>query len=108
MKGTSEAVSRVLRKYKIDTAMRLFSTLKDKLVHPKDKVESWEKGGVVYEIPSKNCNNKYIGETGRLFKTRLEEHRKEVEQEDRERKFTRSKKVVWCYIRQKLYFSQRE
>ena len=49
---------------------------------------------MVYEIPCKNCNSKYIGETGRVFKTRLEEHRKEVEQEDRERKFTRSEKCT--------------
>ena len=47
VKGISEAVSRVLRKHDIDTAMRPVCTLKDKLVHPKDKVEIWEKGGCV-------------------------------------------------------------
>ena len=39
-----------------------------------------------------NCDHKYIGETGRLLRTRLEEHRKESEQEMKERRFTRSEK----------------
>ena len=46
----------------------------------------------MYEIPCSNCTSNYIGETGRLFKTRLDEHRKEGEQLDKERRFTRSEK----------------
>ena len=92
MKGTSEAVSRIFRRYGVDTAMRPVNTLKDSLVHPKDKMESWEAGGVVYEIPCMNYDHKYIGETGRLLRTRLEEHKKESEQEMKERRFTRYEK----------------
>ena len=47
----------------------------------------------MYKIPCQNCESAYIGETGRLFKTRLEEHRKEAELISKERKFTRSEKV---------------
>ena len=90
VKGLSEGVSRVLRKYQIETAMRPVNTLKERLVHPKDKVDKMETGGVVYQIPCKNCDSTYIGETGRLFRTRLEEHKKEVELVSKERKFTRS------------------
>ena len=41
---------------------------------PKDKIY-----GVVYNIPCKNCDNNYIGETGRQMGTRMKEHREEVE-----------------------------
>ena len=33
----------------------------------------------VYQIPCKTCNMCYIGETGRTFGTRLDEHKKTVE-----------------------------
>ena len=49
------------------------------LVHPKNKVELEEQGELVYQIPCKNCGAEYIGETGRLLKTRLEEHRKDID-----------------------------
>jgi len=45
----------------------------------------------VYKIPCKNCDKVYIGETGRPFVTRLNEHKKEVEQKDKT-KFTRQRK----------------
>ena len=49
-------------------------------MHPKEKVES-KKTHCVYQIPCKSCNHIYIyiGETGRTFRTRLEEHKEEVE-----------------------------
>ena len=59
--------------------MRPHTTLRRLLVHPKDKVELEEQGELVYQIPCKNCGAKYIGETGRLLKTRLVEHRKDVD-----------------------------
>ena len=67
--------------------------MRERLVHPKDKIEKTEQGGVVYKIPCQNCENSYIGETGRLFKTRLDEHRKEAEMESKQRKFTRSERI---------------
>ena len=42
----------------------------------------------MYKIPCKNCDKVYIGETGRPFVTRLNEHKKEVELKDKT-KFTR-------------------
>ena len=57
--------------------MRPHTTLRHLFVHPKDKVELEEQGELVYQIPCKNCGAEYIDETGRLLKTRLEEHRKD-------------------------------
>ena len=60
------------------TAMRPTNTLKNILVHPKDK-DITETSDVVYDIPCKGCDKSYIEETGRLFGTRLQEHQKDSE-----------------------------
>ena len=66
-------------------------TLRKILVHPKDKVKRKEVSECVYKIPCKNCDKVYIGETGRPFVTRLNEHKKEVELKEKT-KFTRQRK----------------
>ncbi|KAI8514518.1 hypothetical protein Bbelb_071090 [Branchiostoma belcheri] len=45
----------------------------------------------VYKIPCKSCDQVYIGETGRTFGKRLEEHRKEADNSETVR-YTRSQK----------------
>ena len=71
--------------------MHPHTTIRCLLVHSKDKVELEEQGELVYQIPCKNCGAEYIGETGRPLKTRLEEHRKDVDNTKKE-KYTRSGK----------------
>ena len=39
-----------------------------------------------------NCESVYIGETSRMFGTRLSEHKKQVDKTGHNRKFTRSEK----------------
>ena len=39
-----------------------------------------------------NCESVYVGETSRMFGTRLSEHKKEVDKTGHNRKFTRSEK----------------
>ena len=47
----------------------------------------------IYEIPCKNYAYTYIGETGRKFTTRLEEHKKEADKlEIKNKNFTRQAK----------------
>ena len=79
VEGVQERVHRVMKKYGAATATRPHTTLRRSLVHPKDKVELAEQGELVYQIPRKNCGAEYIGETGRLLKTWLDEHRKDVD-----------------------------
>ena len=71
--------------------MRPVNTIRSLVVHPKDKINRDETGECVYRIPCQNCEQVYIGETGRSFGTRMKEHRTEVEQNEK-RKFTRSTK----------------
>jgi len=74
----SEAVTRVYNRYGISTSMRPFKSLRNLLVHPKDKPRQEDVCECVYKIPCRNCNKTYIGETGRAFGVRLQEHRQEV------------------------------
>ena len=53
-------------------------TSKDILLKAKDLVERSSRPGVVYQIPCRDCTGIYIGETGRAYKTRLAEHKREL------------------------------
>ena len=91
VKGLSEAITRVYKRFGISVSMRPVNTIRSLVVHPKDKINRDETGECVYRIPCQNCEQVYIGETGRSFGTRMKEHRTEVEQNEK-RKFTRSTK----------------
>ncbi len=90
--GLSESFERVMRKHKIATAMKPHTTMKQLLVHPKDKAEIGEVGQIVYEIPCQSCDASYVGETGRLFKNRLHEHKSEADNVAESKRFTRSER----------------
>ncbi|XP_072014852.1 uncharacterized protein [Amphiura filiformis] len=79
VQGVTERVSRVMKNYNISTAMKPHNTLRKQLVHPKDKRDPNNTTDAVYKIPCMNCELSYIGETGRKFGTRLEEHKSEAE-----------------------------
>ena len=91
VEGVSERIYRVIGKSGVATAMRPHTTLRFLLVHPKDNVELAEQGELVYQIPYKTCGVEYIGETGRLLKTQLDEHRKDGDNTNNE-KYTRNEK----------------
>ena len=69
--------------------MKPTSTLREALVHPKDKVEKLRNSGVANEIPCQNCNSTYIGETKRNLSIRLSEQKRDVTQQEK-KQFTRS------------------
>ena len=76
VQGVMEPGQRIIKHHDIISAVRPHRNLRQILVHPKDKVEDKHKTDCVYHIPCKTCNTCYIGETGRTFGTRLEEHKK--------------------------------
>ena len=81
--------ARIFKKRRVSTAMKPHTTLKHLLVHPKDKTDPKEG---VYKIDCSNCPKVYVGETKRTVKKRVEEHRKEVEDLEEKRVFTRNSK----------------
>ena len=60
----------------VDLAFKSPNTLRNKLVHPKDKSDKGDKTGIMYKIPCNDCEDTYIGETGRSLKDRLKEHKR--------------------------------
>ena len=66
--------------HRLQAPVKLHLKLRNLLVHPKDKIETGNKCNVIYELPCKSCDKTYVGETGRMFKTRMGKHRKETEQ----------------------------
>ena len=90
--GVTEKIQRIFRKHNIGSAVKPHSNLRNMLVHVKDKQDNEDKAGVVYEIPCKNCDKTYIGETGRRFGTRKKEHKTETDKVTG-RKFTRTARI---------------
>ena len=72
----SEKLARIFKKRNIVSAMKPNVTLKNLLVHPKDKSEPKEG---VYTINCTGCDKKYIGETKRKLHVRDKEHRNGTE-----------------------------
>ena len=85
--GVSEKVARILKKKQVNTAMRPHTTLKGLLVHPKDKTDPKEG---VYCIECNNCDKVYVGETKRALKTRVAEHKKDVQDHEKMKAYTRN------------------
>ncbi len=79
IKGVTEQLQWVYKKYKISTSFKLLRTIRNALVDPKDQVKKGSKSGVVYRIKCKNCVHCYTGETGRQLKTKVKVHRTEVD-----------------------------
>ena len=59
--------------------MKPHCTLTNMLLHPNDMRDPLNTKDVIYSVPCKNCPVSYIGETGKKFGKRLEEHRAETE-----------------------------
>jgi hypothetical protein len=75
-KNTSEAIRRVLNKIGIRVTFSAPFTIKNKLVHLKDKQNPKDTGGVVYKLQCSSCPISYIGETSRAVSVRCNEHKK--------------------------------
>ena len=85
----SETVARIMKKHNVPCAMKPWVTLKNVMVHPKDREDKEQTTECVCKVPCASCEKTNIGETGRKLGVRLQEHRSEVESK-RNRAFTRS------------------
>ncbi|KAI8493884.1 hypothetical protein Bbelb_282310 [Branchiostoma belcheri] len=72
VKGVSEKLRRIFQNFNIATNFKPHSTLRQRLVHPKDRPHKGTKANVIYRLKCEepNCNNTYIGETSRPLKGR--------------------------------------
>ena len=74
IRGTSEALHKTFKKYGVNIYHRPFKSIRQQLIHVKDKTEKLKKCGVVYYLKCEQCENDYIGEAGRSLDIRLKEH----------------------------------
>ncbi len=76
IKGVSEELRRVFKRYEVPTYFKPTNTLRQLLVRPKDKLKKERVVGPVYQIACEKCPATYIGETERSLKQCFLEHRR--------------------------------
>ena len=74
----SESCKNNCRKHWVEIYFKGGHTIKDLLVHPKDNDNILQKSGVIYRFwcCRVDCDEEYIGESGRTFAERFREHMK--------------------------------
>ena len=82
VKGLSEKVERICASLGIKAAFKPVKTLKQALMKVKTWIPDESKRCIVYEVPCKGCDKRYIGETKRTLKVRLGEHKQAVKRGD--------------------------
>ena len=76
IKGVSETLSRSLQQG-IRTVFKSDTTLRSRLVRPKDPADPSKQDGIVYKIPCE-CGKVCIGETGQPMPERIKEHDRDI------------------------------
>ena len=79
-KGISENISRVCRKFNVQLVHTRNKSLNNMVKVKTSQNEDTENvSGVVYKVHCNDCEKCYIGETGRMVKTRMKEHKQDAE-----------------------------
>ena len=73
VRGLSEDIRRICKRYNIRVALRPNTTIRQSLVRVKDPIPKEQKTSVVYEVPC-ICGRSYIGEIIQTLKQRLYQH----------------------------------
>jgi hypothetical protein len=76
IQGTTDKLARILKKKNIGATFKPLNTIRNSLRSVKDSVDPIEHKGV-YMIPC-SCGKQYIGETGRSFRIRIQEHAADI------------------------------
>ena len=76
VKGVSEKLANIFREHGVSSYHKPVNTIRSLLVHPKDKTPDSDKCGIIYKINCPDCEETYIGETGRAMHARLKEHKR--------------------------------
>ena len=76
IQGLSENIARIYKRYNIETVHKPTSTLKNILCNKmKDKVHELDVTGAVYHTECSKHTRNYVGETERVWRARLYEHK---------------------------------
>jgi hypothetical protein len=73
IKGTTDRIGRILRKYKISTTYKPYRTIRTSLKNPTQKIKLENHG--IYSVGCGTCHKTYVGQTNRRISARLEEHK---------------------------------
>ena len=84
VKGTSEKIAKVLKKYNIQSIHKPKNKLKNYVCNMKEKIHPLDKVGAVYEVKCTTHDETYTGETSRAMKSRGYEHRVVTHKESEE------------------------
>ena len=78
IQGMGESCKNICRKHVVEMFFKGGNTIKDLLVHPKDRDTILKKSGVIYRFRcgKVDCNEEYTGESGRNFAERFRGHMK--------------------------------
>ena len=76
MKGLAESCKNICRRYGVEVYFKGGRTIRDILVHPKDKDTILKKSRVIYKYSCGRVDGgeEYIGQSGRTFGERYREH----------------------------------
>lgn len=75
MSGISEKLRRIFNKHSIPVYFKPSNTLRQRLVHPKDRTPYTHKSNLVYAIQcNEECKDLYIGETKQPLYKRMAQH----------------------------------
>ena len=77
IQGTTEALSRTIRKAGVQVHAKPTNTIWSMLVSPKDKPKKCDCSCVIYGLTCSDCPSQYVGETERPLKHRITEHKKD-------------------------------
>ena len=70
----SESIANLLKSVNVFTAFKPQSRIKNFLLNFKPSVPFLDRIGIVYNIPCKECDSVYFGETSRTGTIRIKEH----------------------------------
>ena len=76
VKGVSEKLRAAFSRFNTPVYFKPTNTLRQQLVHPKDKLGKEKTVSPVYHIPCEDCDEDYIGESERSLKARFDEHKR--------------------------------
>ena len=73
-----ESCRNICRKHGVEMYFKGGHTIRDHLMHPKDKENILQKSGVIcrFRCGRVDCDEEYTGESGRTFEERFREHMK--------------------------------